>query len=321
MEIQTEYGTIKGIANYSFFRNTEQIEDICCDTKNEIQTSLGILIPRYSNPVGRRKSTSCLSFYKSGKLKSMDLQDQTNIQTSIGAIPAEFVSFYENGAVYRIFPRNSQISGFWTDEEENEITPALTCTLSAHTINGKMSSLTFYPEGSLKSLCLSPGEALSLSFEEQTIPVRYGISFYEDGTLQAVEPAREVALTTPLGELHAYHATALGIHADNCSLQFRKNGTLQSLYTSSDCLNIQLNSGETLLQKPMYQVNPLTNEGLELLPLQITFQEESITFRHPTLFNEKATTIFSHEIKQVTISKLPKLEGCSLGCANCQHCH
>lgn len=320
MEHNTPYGTIKEITNYSYYKDSQQLQDICCDTENKLTTSVGTLIPRFSNPDDRRKSTRCLSFYRNGVIKSIDLQEQTLIPTSVGNIPAELVTFYENGSLHRVFPRNGQLSGFWTEEDEASINPVIFLSLAHGTIEHKLNSLTFYPDGNLKSLCLSLGEKLSFPVYGRTFPIRFGISFYENGMIAGVEPAEELSFHTPLGELHAYHAAAMGIHADDCSLRFSRQGELQSLVTSKDCISFTTTTGKSASLKPFYRINPLTNESLELVPLKITFDADKVLFHHPAIWQETPIIFSRSEITNITITELPKAEGCGLGCAQCQKC-
>lgn len=316
----TEYGVIKGISNYSTFSHSQQLQDICCQEYNELTTSVGILIPRFENIDGRRKNTKCISFYKSGSLKSVDLNTQTSISTSLGSIPAELVTFYETGHLHRIFPRNGQLSGFWSEEDENEINEALSITICGQTFSVKINSLTFYPDGTKKAICFAPGETITLYTANGTFVIRNGISFYPDGSIEALEPAYDTDIHTTIGTLHAFDSTALGIHADHCSLRFDRDGKLQSLLTSSDKIVITDTTGKPKTFQPRYQINPLTMEQIELVPLQISFTADTLSFFHPTVYGETPETFSLKDITQVEINKIPKMNGCSHNCSNCNGC-
>ena len=43
-------------------------------------------------------------YYDNGGIKSIYAQEPVKIKTSIGIIKAEFITFYESGAIKRIFP-------------------------------------------------------------------------------------------------------------------------------------------------------------------------------------------------------------------------
>lgn len=320
MEYHTPYGMIKDITSCSYYKNSQQLQDICCGTENKLITSIGTLIPRFSDPDNRRKSTSCISFHRNSVIKSIDLQEQTLIPTSVGNIPAELVTFYDNGNLHRLFPRNGQLSGFWTEADESSINPFISLSLENVVIERKLNSLTFYPNGKLKSICFSPEEELSFPIYGHSFPIRFGICLYENGCISAIEPSMEIPIHTPLGKLYAYNIAAMGIHADNCSLQFSEHGKLQSLITSRDCLSFTTTSGESISIKPYYRINPLTNEGLELVPLKITFISDKVIFHHPIIWQETPSTFPLSEITNLTIHELPKAESCTQGCAKCQKC-
>jgi len=105
-----------------------------------------------------KKQLAVLSFYKSGNIKSISLEQQTEISTPIGIFPAELVTFYEDGSINSLFPLNGQISGFWSEEEEGELAQKYHFSFPFGDFYAKIIGLRFYPDGRVRSLILWPNE-------------------------------------------------------------------------------------------------------------------------------------------------------------------
>lgn len=320
-ELNTKYGLLKGITNYSIYKDTDAPQDINCDTYNELKTPLGILVPRFENKDGRRKSTKCLSFYQNGNMKSIDLNHQTDISTSVGVLKAELITFYPDEKLHRLFPRNGQLTGYWTQEDERELVESIKIKITGEIYSTKVDSLTFYPNGALKAVSLLPNETLELTTPAGIIAVGAGFSLYDNQTLKTLEPLAPTSVSTPIGKLLAFNAAAIGIHADNCSLHFAKDGSITELITSTNIIKITDIQNSTKTFMPYYQMNQLTAEGLETIPLRITFSNESITFDHPTTINNDLVSIPRNSIITYEITEIPPMEQCNNSCTNCNICH
>ena len=83
-----------------------------------ISTQYGDLIPQYTDDDLRKREILPVEYHPSGALKAVPLETQTIIATPAGDIPAELISFHENGTISRIFPLNGKLSGYWSQEDE-----------------------------------------------------------------------------------------------------------------------------------------------------------------------------------------------------------
>lgn len=312
--ISTKYGTLNDISRVSSYEN-EQPESLCLDGENKLDTSFGILIPRFIDDSGRRKNKPSLSFYRSGNLKSIDLQKQSPIKTPIGLIDAELITFYENGAIKRIFPLNGAITGIWTEEDEATLVKPLSIHLLDTDFKLNINSIYFYPNGSVKSVSLYPGKTTLLPTPIGTINTRIGFSLSESGQLISLEPAAPSEIKTSLGILHAYDSSAIGLHADNNSLTFTPNGQISGLTTSTDIIKLKDHSDTVHPIAPTFirsQVNP---EESELVPLKIKILPDFVTF-----FSQKEFTIKTSDIDEIKISSIPLFTNQCSDCASCGKC-
>lgn len=311
----TKYGILDGADRYSTFENG-QLESICLDREYKLNTSVGILIPRYTDFTGRRKNTKCLSFYPSGEIKSIDLQEQTSINTPIGVIDAELITFYENGAIKRIFPLNGAINGMWSEEDESELVKNICIQLLNTTFNLKINSIYFYPEGSVKSISLFPGKTTSVPTPFGIIEIRNGFSLSKDGHLLTLEPASPYKIRTFLGILHAYDSSAIGIHADKNSLVFDpSDNKISELVTSTDIIKITDTSGKIHYFSPTFVESSINDEGTELIPLRIKFNSETVTFS-----GQDEQKINISDIIDIKLSSIPLVTSECTDCASCGKC-
>ena len=113
----TIYGDLSGVEFRTLYSNGKT--DGCLVTEpNMLTTPYGILVPQYEAEDMGRRSVKPLYFYKDGALKSIALQSQTMLETQVGTIPAELVTFHKNGSIKRIFPLDGKLSGFWSWKNE-----------------------------------------------------------------------------------------------------------------------------------------------------------------------------------------------------------
>ncbi len=275
-DFTTQYGILSEISSYSTHKNG-QLDSLRLECENKLDTSIGILIPRYQDYTGRRKTTKCLCFYPSGNLKSIDLQDQTSISTSLGNIDVELITFYEDGSIKRIFPRNGALSGFWSEEDEAQLYKPLSFSLLDTNFNLKINSIYFYRDGYVKSVSFFPGETAVVPTPCGEINTRIGISLSANGNILTLEPAAPVEVHTPIGVLHAYNSNALGIHADRNSLVFEGNN-ISELVSSTDIIKITDKSGTSHYLSPSFVVSSTDPDKNELVPMKVIFNANYVTF-------------------------------------------
>ncbi|AKB32817.1 hypothetical protein MSSIH_2127 [Methanosarcina siciliae HI350] len=278
-----------------------------------IRTKYGDLVPQYGDPGVRKKQLKALSFYKSGKIKNISLEQQTEINTSIGTFPAELVTFFEDGSLNSLFPLNGQISGFWSEEEEGALAQKYDFTFPFGSFSAKIIGLRFYPDGKVRSLILWPNERIIIDTPAGKIPIRVGFKLYEDGSIESAEPAKPVPVETPIGTINAYDANALGIEADKNSLGFERNGRLTSLSTF-DIISVKTGSGEKRVTFP--KLKPGLTDDYEKVPIKLRFVEDSVTIDDGKQANEYR---ISDTTFKITGGDYTEQTSCG-DCAQCKIC-
>jgi hypothetical protein len=244
--------------------------------ENRIDTSYGTYIPQYSDEdYGRKKYNGSLSLYHSGNVRSIALDKISEIETSVGTVPAEMIMFYESGALEKVFPLNGMITAFWTEEDEGELCPVLTVPLRFGTISAKLINISFYESGSVKSVTLWPGEKAEVDTPVGKVKVRIGVSLHEDGSICSLEPAEVLLLETPIGKISAFDMLALGINADDGSVIFSPDGEILSLKTIDNRVKV-VHNGETEIFSPLTRPAMTAESGTETDALTITFGKDSI---------------------------------------------
>ena len=116
--LETRYGALAGISNSMTYKDGS-LKSCMLNAENRIQTPVGEIIPQYRvAELGERqkKHRSSLSFFESGQIKSASLDRMMPLQTPIGVFKTEFVTFYEDGSVNRLFPLNGHIDGYWSEK-------------------------------------------------------------------------------------------------------------------------------------------------------------------------------------------------------------
>ena len=105
---------LEGISSQTVHANG-QVSECTLNQPNVIHTCCGDLVPRFSRPDARSKELKSLSFYESGALRSISLDQQVDVRTPIGLFPAELVTFYEDGRLDSVFPLNGQLGFGWSE--------------------------------------------------------------------------------------------------------------------------------------------------------------------------------------------------------------
>lgn len=265
---------LKGMTSEEFYASGG-IKSCKFTAYNEIYIGNQIYVPRYKKIDERKKDNQAVTFYENGNIKSIALEAQTEITTSVGVISAELITFYEDGMINSVFPLNGQIGFGWSEEEEEKLLKEMTVTLPFGQLKEKFIGIRFYHSGSLKSLILWPKKIINLSTPLGEYPVRIGFRLYEDGLLESFEPAVPITLNCKIGPVVAFDQNALGMDADINSVGFYPDGTLKTVKTNSD---IVVNAKSTEVRRIIYQqfrLDEITGK-LVKVPVSLFFEEEEI---------------------------------------------
>ncbi len=293
------------------------VQHCTLDKRNEINTRCGVLVPRYGEMNVRRRNNSSMSFYENGAVKRIALEQQTLVVTPLGKKPAELVTFYQSGALKRFFPLDGQISGYWSEQDEEGLLETLNLTLPSGELRAKIIGCCFYENGAVRSLTLWPTQTVQVDAGFGLVDVRHGLSFYKNGKLQSLEPARETAVLTPAGILKAYDASAVGVHGDVNSLVFDERGHVAALTVPGTVFKAFCDDGRTETIAPLSVTDPLDNESVIEQPVKVSFSGDSVSFEsgdRKIAFNLRRTRIFTVPVQQAK----PRCAGTN--CSQCQMC-
>lgn len=278
--IATDYGTLEGVTRAAFHENG-RLARCTLSKPNTITLPSGTFIPQYEEQYDddrrRKQLTKSLTFYEDGTISSMILQDAAQVKTSIGHLPAEMVSFHENGAVKRVFPTYGTISAFWTETDERRASPELSLDLPIGSYNGKAINLTFYPTGQFKSITLWPGTFLTVPTPLGNQQTRIGFCLYEDGGTKSIEPNSVLEVPTPLGTIPAFDPNALGMDGGANSLVFARDGSVESLFTSTVQVSVATEEGKEVTHAPAVRLGHFA-DVMVADPMKISFSNGQVGF-------------------------------------------
>lgn len=241
-----------------------------------VETRAGNLVPQYTTDDLRKKTVQAVCFYRSGSLRSLPLEKQGVVTTPIGEMPAEFLTFYESGAVKRVFPLNGKLSGYWGEEEEAALSEKLTVVVGENSLTANCISIGFYEQGSVESITFWPGECVLLNTPVGAVQTRIGAKFSCAGNVLSVEPAVPVTIETPIGNVSAYDNDAVGIIGDNNSLAFHENGEIRSVTTMHTKVVVTDSKGNTTELSPVMRESLCGNGDTEPVPMVIEFVSEGV---------------------------------------------
>lgn len=262
-----------------------------------VETRAGSLVPQYTTDDLRKKTVQAVCFYRSGSLRSLPLEKQSVVTTPIGEMPAEFLTFYECGAVKRVFPLNGKLTGYWGEEEEAALSEKLTVEVGENSLTANCISIGFYEQGSVESVTFWPGECVLVNTPAGTIQTRIGAKFSCAGNVLSVEPAVPVTIETPIGNVSAYDNDAVGIIGDNNSLAFHENGEIRSVTTMHSKVVVTDSEGNTTELSPATRESLCGNGDTEPVPMVIEFVSEGIR-----VTTEPSGVAHSFSYEQYTIS-------------------
>jgi hypothetical protein len=270
----------KAVRHEAFFTTQGEPEAVQPYEKVILDTALGPLIPVYSVEDMGRKKLSPVRFDRSGSIKSISLQQATEISTSIGSFNAELVTFYESGALCRLFPLNGKLSGFWSEKNEYELAETLYIPTPAGVIKGKPIYLHFYETGELKSVTFWPKERIVISTPIGELKIRRGISFHQNGALASCEPASPLLVETPIGNMIAFDPDPNGMNGERNSLTFSEEGTLTGLATTEVTVRVSDEAGNERFYEPVSVPSMCSDTVMIKKPLFIEFRKDLLLFRH-----------------------------------------
>lgn len=319
--METPCGPLRGVTNFASYPDG-RMKSCMLGEENTIETVAGRVVPQYrEDEFGERqkKHRSSLSFHPNGTIKSAALQHPAPIRTALGTFDAELVTFYDDGAVNRLFPLNGLVNGFWSENHERALAKKLDFVLPVGRFRAKVIGLHFYPGGALKSLTLWPGEKIRILTPLGEMEVRAGFSLYEDGCVKSVEPARPTEIDTPLGTITAYDPDVIGMHADLNSVQFSPSGGLLSLKSLATGITATGPDGTQTRLEPLVLESLLDASDTRIVPLKIDFLENEID-----VTALQTITFARHSHRFATFPVEVKLtSGCG-GCAEadegCENC-
>ncbi len=273
----TPYGDLSGVEFRTLFSNGKM--DGCLVTEaNSLKTPYGTLVPQYEAEDMGRRSVKPLYFYKDGSLKSVALQSQTMLETSVGSIPAELVTFHKNGSLKRIFSLDGKLSGFWSWKNEFARASDITFNSPVGTLTAKLIGLQFYESGALKSITLWPGQTLSVTTPMGEIIVRKGLAFYESGAIRSFEPQKKIDIETPIGIITSWDNEPNGIHGDINSVQLSEDGTIEALCTVDHAVHVSVKEQSAELFHPGVKNNVCGDERKVSIPMKVRFEKKRVIF-------------------------------------------
>jgi hypothetical protein len=246
---------------YSIFRLNEE---------NQIKTEHGVFVPRFTENGIAEKQGSSLSLYPDGAIRSISLDHPASIETEVGRIPAEFLTFHENGRLKEVFPVD--IKGIRPRASDG---PLLSISLpTSASLDARIACISFYQSEAVKSISLWPGEKVDIMTPLGIMNVRNGISFFENGTIESVEPAVPTPVKTPIGTIHAFDDMSGEAHEGRNSLMFSDDGELASLRTSSDQI-VVINGLQKIHMHPIQQQME-SDLDMMVVPMSVSFRDSTV---------------------------------------------
>lgn len=273
----TRYGLLRDLSFAEYFDNGVLSR---CVTHQQSPISLpcGTFVPQFEDDGKRKKLTKSLTFYESGAISSIILQDVSNVLTKIGSFPAEMIMFYESGAVKRIFPVFGCITAFWSQEDEYEFCKTIDLPLPFGTIHCKVINLAFYETGELKSVTLWPKDYLKIPTPTGELLTRVGFCLYHSGNIKSLEPKVPVGVKTPIGTIVAFDPDALGIDGESNSLVFSEDGSVKSLLTSCAQVTVCTSDGKKTVHAPTFKDSFYFDNKQAVVPIKLSFANGWVKF-------------------------------------------
>lgn len=241
----------------------------------KIETRYGVLEPNHSYADVRKKYKEPVSYYEDGTLSSIYLEEQTEIETSLGAVKAELLTFYPDGNLKRVFPLYGQINAYWSEEDEYSLAGKMEFSVLGRKICTKPLCIVFYPSGTLRSLTIWQQETLILPTGYGDIATKFGFELTEEGSLKSIEPLFGTKIQTEYGELFPYDSEIYRLHAENNSLIFDRQGKLFSAKTIKNQIVLKQPDGDKKMIRPRMIEDPVFG-NVKLAPLKLSFEKDRV---------------------------------------------
>lgn len=245
-----------------------------------LKTSVGDLVPVYHVEDHGRMKLVPVKKFDSGNIRSLQLQEGTKIETSLGYIKAEFLTFYETGELQRLFPLNGKLSGYWTESNEYNLAKELSITVNNNTITAKIIAINFYKSGAVKSLTFWPKERVELLTNSGNILIKNGISFYENGNVKSYEPLTPINIDTQVGAVESFDPSPIGITGDRNSLMFNEAGEIVKFSTITNSISVLDTMGNKQLFNPNRIPSRCSENSFIIEPLKVEIDQEKVRFIH-----------------------------------------
>lgn len=284
--ICTDYGIISGITAVNFYL-TGELEECVVSKENKINVNGRLLTPLYEYSNGRKKYIPSLTFYKSGELKTISLNKSEVIETKEGAFKVEKIIFNEDGSLKRLFLLDGKLSAYWSEEDEYNLAEYYNFKFPFAEFRAKIISLQFYSSEKIRTITFWPNEIINVNTIVGKILVRIGLGLYENGKLRSCEPYKPTKVITLIGIIQAYDANALGIHGEANSLNFYEDGTIKSLKTTTNCIEVYKGDGEKIVHEPKETINHFNNDVLDINSLSIEFEGDIVRIDNKYEYNLK----------------------------------
>lgn len=275
--LNTKYGAVPGYLNLEKYASGNPAS-LFFTERVEIETPVGVIVPQYSVDDHGRRMLKPVYFYDNGNIKNAPLQDAADIETKYGKISAEFVMFYNDELLKKIFPLNGKLSGYWGEKDEYTLSKDIELKLPCGTIRAKIINIGFYKNGNIKSITFWPKEIVEAKTPIGIMRIRVGISFYEDGSVKSVEPAQPYTVETKIGNISAYDNDPEGIMGDINSLQFDSQGDVTALSTINNVIIVKTAAGGEVRYAPSQKESLCSEQVAITVPLQIEFINEKVRF-------------------------------------------
>lgn len=270
-----EYGTLKGVTIAEKY-NTGEIESFQVESLNRITINNLEYIPAYTLENTRKKEYPSIKLYRSGKIKSLNLEESKSICIPSGIFNVEKVVFYESGELKRLFHLNGKISGYWSEEDEYNLAEEYNFDFRFAKFKAKIISIQLFKSGKIKSITLWPKEKIKIMHNDILINIHTGFSVYETGELETCEPLFPVNVSTPIGNIEAYDKNSIGIHGENNSLKFNKDGSVKALTTSTNIIKIIGREGKEFIYSPEEIFLYVNSTVKDLITVKLQFNKEKI---------------------------------------------
>jgi len=274
-EIQTRYGLIPTAVPVERFPDGSVKTCQPC-ARAVLATPSGELVPQFSTDDARRKTVVPVVFYEDGSLRAVSLETRTAIATPAGPVLAEFATFHKNGAPHRVFPLNGRMTAYWGEEDEAALAEPIAVETPVGGITARMLCLRFAPDGRLLGLTLWPGESAVVETPCGLVTARIGLSFYPDGALRSIEPARPTPVNTSIGTILAFDPDAVGVSGDENSLMFAEDGTLAGVSTIQNSVTAKRADGSSEELRPEMRESLCGNSEREPVPMALRFFEDRL---------------------------------------------